>query len=103
MSYLDDANPTHIHRLTGGDFPKFTDFNGQTYAASDWIPILAGYNMSVLPGSLGTINGLAYQWDVVNNNWRLVLDAVGGVESWSFITVIFIKVGSSNISRFGGI
>lgn len=85
MSYQGETM-VHIHRVTSGDYPAISTFNGVQYKASDgWVPRIMGRYMSITSGTMSTSgNGMVGLNFRVNaaGFWELYGDVLGAIESW---------------------
>jgi hypothetical protein len=109
MSYIDEVlTPAAIHRIavtnSSATTPtRTTVFNGQTYAAADYIPIITGVNVTTPGGTFANVSAFVESWVTVGGNWALDLGLTGFSTETFSVTLAFFNVGAANIARFGGI
>lgn len=97
---LSDQGPVvHIHRITTGDWPKISNFNGQTYSAGqNWVPsILAARMFTNSTAYLGY--GLTWRINGAGL-WELYGDVFGTQESWT-LDIMFEQQLATQITKFG--
>jgi hypothetical protein len=97
----DPANQlvVHHHRVSLGDNPTVSTFNGQTYKWSEWTPAVTGQFMTVVSGTMAGTMGLNWRPNAAGNA-ELYGDGFGGAETWK-LDLTFTKIPSSSITRFG--
>lgn len=89
----------HMHRVTAGDNPVVSTFNGQRYRLSDgWIPSLAANNF--VPTN-STYTNVGLNWRVnATGFWELYGGVLGVAETWTW-DIVFRKLLPSQITTFG--
>jgi hypothetical protein len=88
----------HHHRVTLGDAPTVSTFNGQQYKWAEWVPAIAGNYLNIVSGTYAN-HGLNWRPNAAGNI-ELYGDAVGGNENW-VLDLAFTKVPTASLTRFG--
>lgn len=87
------------HRITTGDAPVISTFNGRTYSAgAGWIPYISGDRVNA--PNMGTAHGANFRINSAGN-WELYADVVGQTaETWRF-DLVFQLIYGVQVTRYG--
>lgn len=99
-SNLSDQGPiVHIQRVTTGDWPRLSTFNGRTYPATqNWIPSILAARMVT---NSTAYTGFGLNWRINGTGlWELYGDVFGTQESWT-LDIMFEQYAATQITRFG--